>query len=74
MAVFVIVDYHNNWLSLRNDYDECKNIEVVDYVADLYVNPSKFKLENNSDYSLLEDDSTAFEYWILKKIIIWIMH
>ena len=38
---------------------------MVDYISDLYVNPSKFKLENNSDYSLLEDDSTAFEYWIL---------
>lgn len=62
MAVFVIVDYHNNRLSLRKDYDEFKNIELVDYISDLYVNPSKFKLENNSDYSLLEDDSTAYEY------------
>lgn len=62
IAVFVIVDYHNNRLSLRKDYDEYKNIELVDYISDLYVNPSKFKLENNSDYSLLEDDSTAFEY------------
>lgn len=59
--IIAIVNYHNNQI-LKKDFDDCQNIDLVDYVSDMYVNPNKYKFENNSDYSLIEDDSTAFEY------------
>lgn len=62
LMIIAIVNYHNNNQLLKKDFDDCQNIDLVDYVSDMYVNPSKYKFENNSDYSLIEDDSTAFEY------------
>lgn len=62
LMIIAIVNYHNNNQLLKKDFDDCQNIDLVDYVSDMYINPSKYKFENNSDYSLIEDDSTAFEY------------